>query len=190
MTTSFPAKLNRLATYQDILNLPDNVVGEIIDGELFVSPRPSPRHGAASTGIAGQVHGPFQAGQGGPGGWWIIIEPELHLGKDIMVPDLAGWKKSRLPLLPEIAYFELTPDWVCEVLSPSNSRLDRVEKVPKYAEHEVKHLWLVDPIAHAVEIFKLENKHWFLLRTFVDKDKMRAEPFDAIEIDLAAVWGD
>lgn len=187
---STPAKLNRPATYQDIFNLPDNVVGEILDGELFVSPRPSPKHSAASTGIAGQVHGPFQSGQGGPGGWWILIEPELHLGKDILVPDLAGWKKSRLPSLPDGAYFELSPDWVCEVLSPSNARLDRVKKVPAYAAHGISHLWLVDPIARTVDVFKLENRRWSLIQTFADKDKMRAEPFEAVEIGLSTVWGE
>lgn len=187
---SSPANINAPPTYEDILNLPDNVIGEIVDGELYTSPRPSPKHGAATTGIAGQVHGPFQAGRGGPGGWWIIIEPELHLGNDILVPDLAGWKKSRLPELPDGAFFELAPDWVCEVLSPSNARLDRVKKVPKYAEYDVKNLWLVDPLARIVEVFKLENKRWSLLQTFADKDKMFAEPFELIEIDLSAVWGD
>jgi len=186
-----PAKLNRPATYEDIQRLPDNVVGEIVDGELYVSPRPSAKHAMATTRLISEIEGPFSSGKGGgPGGWWILVEPELHFQKNVFVPDLAGWKKERLPKIPDADYFELVPDWVCEVLSPSNARLDRTKKVPKYAEMEVKHLWLIDPLATTLEVFRLENSRWALLQAFSEKDKFRAEPFEAMEFDLSSLWGD
>jgi Uma2 family endonuclease len=107
------------ATYADVLAAPDHVVAEILDGELHLSPRPAPRHAAASSGLGGALHGPFDRGRGGPGGWRILDEPELHLGADVVVPDLAGWRRTRLPRLPDEAYFTLAPDWICEVVSPS-----------------------------------------------------------------------
>lgn len=184
------AKRNVPATYADLLKLPDTVVGEIIEGELFVSPRPSLPHGIAELGLGAELHRPFQSGKGGPGGWWILPEPELHLKADILVPDLAGWKKERMPEKPKTAHSEIVPDWVCEVLSPSNLRLDRVKKVPKYAEHGVKHLWLLDPEQKTLEVMRLQGGYWLLVKVFEGGEKVRAEPFDAVEIDLAVVWGD
>jgi len=185
------AKLNRPATYDDILKLPDNVVGEIVDGELFVSPRPSAKHAIATSRLLSEIDGPFHSGKGGgPGGWWIIMEPELHVNAQVLVPDLAGWKKERMPKVPDVPYFDLVPDWVCEVLSPSNLQLDRVKKVPKYAECSVKHLWLVDPIARTLEVLRLEKQKWLLIQTFAGADKFRAEPFEVIEFDLSSLWGE
>lgn len=186
--------MNRPATYDDILKLPDNIVGEIVDGELYTSPRPSPKHAVAASSLLSEIHGPFQSGRGGPGGWWILTEPEIHLGsksqQDILVSDLGGWRKQRLPKIPDEPHLTLAPDWVCEVLSPSNAQLDRVKKVPKYGEHGVKHLWLVDPLTRTLEVLKLENGRWVLLQSFAEKDKFRAEPFEAIEFDLSGLWGD
>jgi Uma2 family endonuclease len=192
---SSPAKLNRPATYDDLLKLPDTIVGEIVDGELYASPRPSPKHSLAEGGLTEELRGPFQSGKGGgPGGWWILAEPEIHLGvkskEDIFVPDLAGWRKLRLPKIPDEPYLTLPPDWICEILSPSNAHLDRVKKVPKYAEYGIPHLWLVDPVGKTLEVFRLENKKWVLLQSFGGTDKVRAEPFEAMELDLATVWGD
>jgi Uma2 family endonuclease len=188
---SSPSKLSRPATYDDLLKLPDSVVGEIVDGDLYTSPRPSAKHAIAASRLLSEIDGPFHSGKGGgPGGWWIIIEPELHLQGNVLVPDLAGWKKERMPKIPDVAFFDLAPDWVCEVLSPSNLRLDRVKKVPKYAEVGVNHLWLVDPIAQTLEVFRLKSPHWLLLQTFADKDKFRAEPFEAMEFDLSSLWGE
>lgn len=186
---SKPAKLSRSATYADILKLPDNMVGEIVDGELYASPRPAAKHAMATTRLISEIEGPFSSGKrGGPGGWWILVEPELHLQGNILVPDLAGWKKERMPTIPDVEYFDLVPDWVCEVLSPSNARLDRTKKVPKYAEVSVKYLWLIDPTATTLEVFRLEAGRWMVLQTFSEKDKFRAEPFEAMEFDLSSLW--
>src|SRR3954468_4688276 len=137
---AIPAR--RPATYEDLCALPDHVIGELIAGELIASPRPSIPHSRASSVLSDDLGGPFDRGRGGPGGWWILFEPELHLGADVLVPDLAGWRRERMPVLRNVAYFELAPDWVCEVVSPSTARVDRVRKVPIYAREGVSHLWL------------------------------------------------
>ncbi len=138
------------ATYEDVLNAPENKVAEILDGELFLSPRPAPRHAVAAVGCSGALGRPFDDGVGGPGGWWILDEPELHFGEQVVVPDLAGWRRERLPAMPDEAFFSLAPDWVCEVLSPSTERIDRGRKLRIYAEAGVAHAWLVNPVgAHA-----------------------------------------
>ena len=127
----------RRATYDDLLKVPDILVAEILDGELFTSPRPASPHAQASSVLRG-VLDPFArriGGPGGPGGWWLLFEPELHLGADILVPDLAGWRRERMPVLQHVAYFELAPDWVCEVVSPATARVDRVRKVPTMRTH-------------------------------------------------------
>ena len=184
---SDPAR--RRATYADVLAVAPHQIAEIVNGELIVSPRPAPRHARASSILTGKLMGPFDEGTGGPGGWWILDEPEIHFepGEPI-VPDLAGWKRTRLPALPETAYFELAPDWVCEVLSPSTAAIDRIEKMPIYASHGVAHAWLIDPVLQTLEVFRLEAKSWMLAGTFRAAAKVRAEPFDAIEIELASLW--
>ena len=178
----------RRATYADLVALPEHVVGEIIAGELVVSPRPAPRHAQASAILTGDLTQPFGRGRGGPGGWWILDEPELHLGGDVLVPDLAGWRRERLPALPEAAYFDLAPDWVCEVLSPGTARLDRSRKLPIYAREKVAHVWLVDPIARTLEIYRLEGASWLLLATHGGDEHVRAEPFAAVELEIAGWW--
>jgi len=144
------------ATYEDLFALPDNVVGEIINRRLVTHPRPAPRHAHAYSAIGAKLFDPFGQGRGGPGGWWILDEPECHLDADIVVPDLAGWRRSRMPKLPETAWFGLAPDWVCEILSPGTMRADRAEKLPIYAGHGVGHVWLVDPDLRTLEV--LENR--------------------------------
>ena len=183
-----PDRTRRPATYDDVLKVPNHLVAEILDGELHVSPRPSPRHAAASSGLGGALWGPFDRGRGGPGGWRILDEPELHLAADVLVPDLAGWRRERLPTLPEQAYFDLAPDWVCEVISPSTASMDRVKKLSIYAREQVRHAWLVDPLARTIEILRLESGHWTIVATFADLDIVRAEPFDAMELDLSLFW--
>ena len=176
------------ATYEDLLRLPENQVGEIIGGRLHASPRPAPRHARASSSLGDELVSPYDKGRGGPGGWWILDEPELHLDEDVLVPDLAGWRRERLPTLPESAWFELAPDWVCEVLSPSTERLDRAEKMPIYAAHGVRWAWLIDPAIHTLEAYELRDGHWMLL-TVLDEDKpVSVAPFDAIEFPLSALW--
>jgi Uncharacterized protein conserved in cyanobacteria len=131
---------------------------------------------------------PFDHGTGGPGGWWIIDEPELHLGADIFVPALAGWRHKRMPVYPDAAFFDLAPDWVCEVVSPATGRLDRVRKMPKYAVNGVRHLWLVDPLQQTLDVFRLESGRWVLLATYGGNEKFHGEPFEAVEIDLTPLW--
>jgi Uma2 family endonuclease len=183
-----PVRSRQPATYDDLLQVPDHLVAEIVDGELHTSPRPAPRHAAATSGLGGALHGPFDRGRGGPGGWWILDEPELHLGPDIVVPDIAGWRRKRLPDLPEQAYFSLAPDWICEVVSPSTAAYDRVKKLAVYAREGVAHAWLVDPLAQTLEVLRLENGRWTILVTHAAADVVRAEPFDAIELDLTLLW--
>jgi Uma2 family endonuclease len=132
-----PRPRARPATYDDLIEVPDHLVAEIIDGELHTTPRPAPRYADASSGLGGALRGPFDRGRGGPGGWRILDEPELHLGPDVLVPDLAGWRRERLPALPDEAYFTLAPDWVCEVLSPSTMALDRTRKLAVYVREQV-----------------------------------------------------
>ena len=180
--------VQKLATYDDLVHLPDNLVGEIVTGVLHAHPRPAPKHALASSSLGADISVPYQLGKGGPGGWWILDEPELHLDQDVLVPDLAGWKKSKMPELPDTAWFEVVPDWVCEVLSPSTQRFDRAEKMPMYAQYGVQYCWLVDPIIQILEAYQLKKGKWVLLVT-LDKDKIvSVAPFDATEFSLGDLW--
>jgi Uma2 family endonuclease len=181
---------DRPATYDDLVALPDNLVAEIVGGELHASPRPAPKHARAYAVLGRRIGGPFDDGVGGPGGWWILDEPELHLGRDVLVPDLAGWRRTRMSALPNTAYFPLAPDWICEILSPSTAQLDRAKKLAIYARERVAHAWLVDPIARTLEVLRLENGRWLILATHVGSEIVRAEPFDQIELDLGSLWTD
>lgn len=181
----------RRATYQDVLDAPENRVAELIDGVLHTSPRPAKPHAAAASVLGEELGPPFKRGRGGPGGWIILFEPEIHFGGDVLVPDLAGWRRSRMPVMTtEEAYFTLAPDWVCEVLSPGTARLDRADKLPIYARGEVRHTWLVDPLLRTLEILQLEAGRWVLLGTYRDDARVRGEPFDAIELELGLLWAD
>ena len=181
---------DRRATYEDLEKLPDNLVAEIVNGELHASPRPAPPHAIAGSVVGAGLVPPFHLGRGGPGGWWILYEPELHLGGDVLVPDWAGWRRSRMPQLPTTAYFPLSPDWVCEILSPSTSSLDRVQKLAIYAREQVPHAWLIDPQARTLEVLRLENGRWTILATHAGTDVVRAEPFTEIELELSSLWAD
>jgi len=169
------------ARYEDLLQVPAHQVANIIRGQLVTYPRPSPRHALASTLLGDELVSPFGKGRGGPGGWLILGAPELHLGPHVLVPDLAGWRRERLPALPETAWFELAPDWVCEVLSPAADRTDRSGKMPIYAEYGMQWLWLVDPDLQTLEVYTLKDGHWLLLETLSEDDTLRRPPFDAIE---------
>jgi len=181
----------RRATYADLLKVPDRFVAEIIHGKLYTTPRPAPRHAQAEMGLAATLFGPFQIGRGGPGGWRVLMEPELHLlgGGEVLVPDLAAWRLERLPVLPETAFFETAPDWICEVLSPSTAAVDRSEKLPIYAETGVGFAWLIDPLVETLEVLRRDGPSWRLVTTFRGQGQVRAEPFAAIELDLSLVFG-
>jgi Uma2 family endonuclease len=178
------------ATYADLEALPAHVVGELIAGELHVSPRPAAPHTVAASRLGGGLSGPFDEGRGGPGGWIILDEPELHFGEDVLVPDLAGWRRERMPRPPRTAAFTLAPDWVCEVLSPSTAALDRGLKLPLYARQGVRHVWLMDPAARTLEVFRWEDARYVLLITHTGLARVRAEPFEAVELDLPFLWGE
>lgn len=184
-----PAK--RRATYDDLRVVPSTRVAEIVHGELISSPRPAVPHARAASMLGGELSGPFDRGKGGPGGWILLDEPELHLHGDVSVPDVAGWRRERMPCLPmQAAAFELPPDWVCEVLSPSTAPVDRADKVPIYARENVTQLWLVDPLLHTLEFFRLDGDTYRAMTTFRGDATVRAEPFDAIELELSALWSD
>jgi Uma2 family endonuclease len=186
---SDPAK--RRAGYQDVLDAPRHMVAEVIAGELRLHPRPAKPHTAAATALGEELGPPFKRGRGGPGGWILLDEPELHLGLDIVVPDVAGWRRERMPaIVADLPYFELPPDWICEVLSPGTARQDRIEKLPIYAERGVRHAWLVDPLLRTLEVLRLDGDRWTILATHADEARVRAEPFDAIELELGALWAD
>ena len=153
--------LDRPATYDDLVKLPDHVVAEIVNGELHASPRPAPRHA-----VTGSIIG----------------------GRDVLVPDLAGWRRSRMPSLPATAYFPLAPDWVCEILSPSTASLDRAKKMSIYAREKVAHAWLIDPIAGTFEVLRLEGGRWTVIATHTGDEVVRAEPFVEVELDLRSLW--
>ncbi len=183
---SSPVK--RKATYADLEALPVWQVGEIVEGDLYASPRPASRHALASSVLGGELLGPFQLGRNGPGGWWILDEPELHLDRDVVVPDIAGWRRERLPVVEDVPYFTLVPDWICEVLSPSTARLDRVKKLRVYARAGVANAWIVDAIGHTLEVFRRDGAQWTLVATHGGDERVRAEPFGAVEIELGALW--
>lgn len=179
----------RKARYEDLFDLPENMVGEILGGVVHAHPRPAPKHARAYSALGYLVGGPFDGGRDGPGGWWIIDEPELHLGEDVLVPDIAGWRRERMPSLPDTAWFELAPDWVCEVLSPSTASTDRAVKLPLYAREGVANVWLVDPDARTLEVNERQHdSRWLLLSTLKDDADVRQPPFDAITFDLDALW--
>jgi Uma2 family endonuclease len=178
------------ASYADLEALPDSVIGELVAGTLYASPRPAGPHTLAASRLGIALGGPFDQGRGGPGGWFVLDEPELHLHEDVLVPDLAGWRRERMPRTPRTAAFTLAPDWICEVLSPSTRVLDRAVKLPVYAREGVRHVWLVDPEARTLEVFRLEGEHYALLGTHAGPARVRAEPFDAVELELAFLWGE
>lgn len=183
---SQPAR--RRASYEDVLAAPERMVAELLAGELHLHPRPAAPHAVATSALGEELGPPFKRGKGGPGGWLILDEPELHLGEDVLVPDLAGWRRTTMDHVGNQPYFETRPDWVCEVLSPSTEKTDRAIKLPIYAREQVGHAWLVNPLLHTLEVLRLENGRWVNLGIYRDEQVIRAEPFDAIELELAVLW--
>ena len=188
MTAQAGRKEARRATYQDVLDAPPHKVAEVIAGTLHTHPRPAARHAWASSRLGGRLDGPFNPGVGSPGGWWIVFEPELHLGEDIVVPDLAGWRRETMPEYPDAAYFTIAPDWIGEVLSPSTRRPDKGEKRDLYAREGVRHLWFVDPDARTLEAFELQKGRWLLLTTLAGDAPVSLPPLTPSTFPLDALW--
>ena len=182
------AALKSRAGYDDLLAVPDHLVAEILNGDLYATPRPALPHARAASVLGASVTGPFDRGIGGPGGWWILFEPEVHLAEDIVVPDLAGWRRERLPEIPAAAFLTMAPDWVSEIISPATETIDRVKKLAIYARESVRHVWLINPISRTLEVLQLEGERWVLLATREGSDVVKAAPFEAVDLDLAALW--
>jgi Uma2 family endonuclease len=181
--------LGRPATMADLEALPPDVKGEIIDGELYVQPRPRARHSRAATTIATELQGPYDFGRGGPGGWWILIEPGIELeSSPEFSPDVAGWRRERLPELPDPDPLRLAPDWVCEVLSPGTRGYDLLKKRPFYARMGVAWLWYVDVEARTVTVSRLTGGTWMEVAVQGENERVRLQPFGEIELDLALWW--
>ncbi|MCY3671149.1 MAG: Uma2 family endonuclease [Alphaproteobacteria bacterium] len=178
----------RRASYRDVLDAPPHMVAEVVEGALHMQPRPASRHALAGLSLGDELVSPFQKGRGGPGGWWIVVEPELHFGEDIVVPDLAGWRREQMPDYPDVPYFTLAPDWVCEILSPSTRKFDLEEKRPVYARESVGHLWLVDPGAKTLEAFALEDGTWAPAGAARNDEPVSFPPFEAVSFPLGALW--
>lgn len=152
-------------------------------------PRPAARHTRAASRLGGELDGPFGRGRGEPGGWILLDQPELHLSEDVLVPDLTGWRRERMPSFPyDAAFFNLAPDWACEVLSPSTSKIDRGDKLSIHAREGVPYIWLLDPAAQTLEVLGLENGRYGILAVYGDEEPVRAEPFEAIGLDLRSLW--
>ena len=179
---------SKSATYADIEALPPNVVGEILFGSLVTHPRPARRHVVAASHLGMTLGPPFSLGTGGPGGWIILVEPELHLGPHVVVPDIAGWRRERFTEREEGSWFEVVPDWICEIQSPSTRPHDLGPKRRIYATYGVSHLWYVDPSAKSLEVFQLQGESWLLTHTFIGSEDVSAPPFDALTFSLGQLW--
>lgn len=179
---------SREATYDDLLRVPPPLVAEILYGQLHTHPRPAPKWAYAYSVLGAKLSAALDRSEDDARGWWILDEPEIHLGRHVIVPDIAGWRRERMPALPDTAWFALAPDWVCEVLSPATAQTDRSIKLPLYAEQGVGHCWLVDPLLRTLEAYALSDGRWLLLATLKEAEPVRLPPFDAIEFSLAALW--
>jgi Uma2 family endonuclease len=180
----------RRTPYDELLGLPEGLTGEILDGQLHTQPRPSGPHVLVDSALGDELIGPFQRGRGGPGGWWILREPEVHFVRDVevAVPDLAGWRRIRMPTIPTGHRFEVVPDWVCEILSDSTASKDRNIKMPIYARYGVAHAWLIDPRAHTLEAFALRDGSFTPIGRFSGSAAVSVAPFEAVTLTLADLW--
>ena len=187
MSQPVPAK--KPASYEDLLRVPDHLVAEILEGELFATPRPAAPHAHTAFRLSAALGAPFDAGRGGPGGWVMLFEPELHLHEDVVVPDLAGWRRERLPVLPDAPFLTLAPDWVCEILSPPTERIDRLHKLRIYSRESVAHAWLINPLQRTLEVLRLEQGRWTVAATHGgEEDLVLVAPFEALPLELSRIW--
>jgi len=178
--------------YAELCDLPPHVTGEIIGGQLYAQPRPAGPHAMSDSNLLIEIGMAFQRGKGGPGGWWIINEPEIHFVRDVevCVPDIAGWRKERMPKIPRGHRFKIVPDWMCEVLSPSTAKKDRVVKMPVYAQYGVGFLWLVDPLERTLEAFALREGRWTVIGLFQDGETVQVAPFEELALNLGDIWAE
>jgi Uma2 family endonuclease len=178
------------ATYEDIEALPTGWVGELLAGTLYGHPRPAAGHARVATVLGHVLMGPFDEGVNGPGGWYFLDEPELHFDDDVLVPDLAAWRKERMPQPPEpqTPYLTLPPDWICEILSPSTAPTDRARKLPRYYEVGVSHAWLIDPLQRTLEVLERHERGWLVAGIYTEQAGVRAIPFDELVLPLATLW--
>ena len=176
--------------YDRLCALPEGLTGEIIDGRLYTEPRPAGPHGYTELALGSRLFLLYGRGEGGPGGWWILVEPEIHFVRDreVLVPDLAGWRRERMPAIPREHRFETVPDWVCEILSPATRSKDRELKMPTYAKYGVPYLWLIDPETRRLEAYELREGTWMSLGTFEGQAEVRVAPFDAVVLRLGDLW--
>jgi hypothetical protein len=178
----------KTATYADIEALPPHVTGEILFGTLHTQPRPASPHTFAASALGMRIGPPFQFGNGGPGGWVIIDEPELHLGPHVVVPDVAGWKRERLVGKTDGPWIDVAPDWACEVLSASTRTWDKRDKMRIYATYQVPHLWHLDPVTRFLEVFRRQDQNWLLIETYAADDLVSAPPFESLSFKLNDLW--
>jgi len=181
----------KLATYEDLLRLPDDVRGEVLSGRVVTAPAPMPKHSKAQRALGSFIGRPFDDddGHGGPGGWWIFVEVDIALGAhDIVRPDLAGWRRERLVDPAEQRPITVVPDWVCEILSPSTAARDKVQKRALYGEAGVLHYWIVDVDARTLEAFTLESGRWVLTGSYDDASTAAIPPFDAVALDVGRLF--
>lgn len=183
------ARSRRPATERDLDDLPEDVIGQIVDGELIVHPRPDAPHTEAAGVLYGLLFNSYWRERSDPGGWVILPEPKILFGEQILVPDLAGWRVDRY-VRPRKGAYTVAPDWICEILSPSTARFDRVKKLPIYAQAEVQHAWILDPDVRMLEVLRRRGENWTIAAAHQNTDKVRAEPFEALELDLSLLWGE
>ena len=180
-----------LATYRDLLRLPEDVWGEVLGGEVVTAPAPLPRHSKSQGALRSFVGRPYDDddGHGGPGGWWVFVEVDVELtAHDVVRPDLAGWRRERLLDPGTQRPIRVAPDWVCEVLSPSTASRDRNQKRTLYHRHGVGHYWLVDPEARLVEVFAHAEVGWTLVGTYGDEDTVALPPFLEVEVPIGRLF--
>ncbi len=180
-----------LLTYKDLLGLAEDVRAEILGGAMAMSPSALPRHSLAQRVLGSVIGGPFhdEHDAGGPGGWWIFPEVDVQLGvHDIVRPDLAGWRRERLQDPWDARPIRVVPDWICEIISPSNGSHDRVTKRALYARYGVSFYWLVDPHQCVLEALQLCDGKWLELGAWDASDAAGIQPFDAVTLELRRVF--
>lgn len=189
MVRSARASSGEPATYEDVLAAPEDMVAELIDGELFLQPRPAKPHALSASVLGADLLQRFHLGRGGPGGWWILDEPEIHFDRNVLVPDIAGWRRASTPHFDyEVAHYQEKPDWVCEVLSPSTANKDRLIKLDVYHRAHVEWAWLVDPIAQSIEVYQWAEKGWLRTHGVQGRETVRLDPFAEADLELDVIW--